>query len=154
MNRPRFRYGVYGVGIVSDVPLALPEYADGGLGEVEYRNAVLSLLPMAAGAAVFDTPSDAWHRYASLPDGGTYVRWEGVGEFLVSTDGRSITGRRAEGSTAESFQVYMLGQALSFALVTQGFEPLHATAVVVDNHAVVFLGESGFGKSRPGDSSS
>jgi hypothetical protein len=147
MSTPRFRYCVYGVGIVSDGPLALPEYADGGLGEVEYRNATASLVPMATAAATVDAASDAWHRHASLPNGATYVRWEGVGEFLVSPDGRSITGRRADGSSPESFQVYMLGQALSFALMTQGFEPLHATAVVVDNHAVVFLGESGFGKS-------
>ena len=42
MSTPRFRYCVYGVGIVSDGPLALPEYDDGGLGEVEYRNATAS----------------------------------------------------------------------------------------------------------------
>jgi hypothetical protein len=41
----------------------------------------------------------------------------------------------------------MLGQALSFALVKQGFEPLHATAVIVEDEAVVFLGGNGFGKS-------
>ena len=41
----------------------------------------------------------------------------------------------------------MLGQALSFALVRQGFEPLHATVVVVDDHAVAFLGGNAFGKS-------
>jgi hypothetical protein len=41
----------------------------------------------------------------------------------------------------------MLGQALSFALVKQRFEPLHATVVVVDDHAAAFLGKSGFGKS-------
>src|SRR5262249_12262526 len=58
-----------------------------------------------------------------------------------------ITCRRADRSSAESFQVYMLGQALSFALVKQGFEPLHATVVVVDDRAVAFLGESGYGKS-------
>lgn len=147
MKAPRFRYCAYGVGIVSDVPLALPEYADNGLGEIEYCSATASLLPMATVAAAVDAPSDAWHRYVSLADGATYVRWEGVGEFLVSPDGRAITGRRADGSSAESFQVYMLGQALSFALVAQGFEPLHATAIVADDRAVAFLGESGFGKS-------
>ena len=47
----------------------------------------------------------------------------------------------------ESFQVYLLGQALSFALLKLGFEPLHATAVVVDGRAVALLGESGSGKS-------
>ena len=52
-----------------------------------------------------------------------------------------------ERSSDESFQVYMLGQALSFALVKQGFEPLHATVVVVDDQAVAFLGGNAFGKS-------
>ena len=41
----------------------------------------------------------------------------------------------------------MLGQALSFALVKQGFEPLHATVVIVDGHGVAFIGDSGRGKS-------
>ena len=41
----------------------------------------------------------------------------------------------------------MLGQALSFALVKQGFEPLHATVAVVDDEAVAFLGHNAFGKS-------
>ena len=41
----------------------------------------------------------------------------------------------------------MLGQALSFALIERGFEPLHGTAVVVDGVAAVFLGGSGCGKS-------
>jgi hypothetical protein len=41
----------------------------------------------------------------------------------------------------------MLGQALSFALVKQHLEPLHATVVDVDGKAVAFLGGSAFGKS-------
>lgn len=82
-----------------------------------------------------------------MPDGSTYVRWEGVGEFLISSDGRQITGRQNDEAHEESFQVYLLGQALSYALVKQGFEPLHATAVVVDGEAAVLLGNSGFGKS-------
>ena len=40
-----------------------------------------------------------------------------------------------------------MGQALSYALVKQGFEPLHATAIVVNGEAAVLLGSSGFGKS-------
>ncbi len=142
----RFRYSAYGVGIVSDIPLALPECGGGVLGEIEYRSAKASIFPVAADER-FNPAADAWHRYVWLPDGATCVRWKDVGEFRISTDGRSITGWPAAASSAESFLVYMLGQALSFALVIQGFEPLHATAIVVDESAVVFLGESGFGKS-------
>ena len=75
------------------------------------------------------------------------MRWEEIGEFLVSADGASIACGRMRESHEESFQVYLLGQALSFALVRSGFEPFHATCVVVNGQAVAFLGDSGFGKS-------
>jgi hypothetical protein len=41
----------------------------------------------------------------------------------------------------------MLGQALSFALVKQHLEPLHATVVEIEGEGVAFLGGSAFGKS-------
>jgi hypothetical protein len=144
---PRYRYGVYGIVVVSDTPLALPNYGHGALGQVEYLSAPASVFLTAMQGASFDPRSDSWYRIAFLQDGSTYVRWETVGEFLVAADGRRITCRAAEESSGESFQVYMLGQALSFALVKQGFEPLHATVVAVDDQAVAFLGGNAFGKS-------
>ncbi|HEV8525240.1 MAG TPA: hypothetical protein VGQ71_12130 [Terriglobales bacterium] len=47
----------------------------------------------------------------------------------------------------ESLQTYLLGQALSFALLKKGIEPLHATAVVINGQAVALLGDGGYGKS-------
>jgi hypothetical protein len=44
-------------------------------------------------------------------------------------------------------QNFLFGQVLSFALVAQGFEQLHAAVVNVDNAAVGFLGDCTFGKS-------
>jgi hypothetical protein len=143
----RYRYCVYGIVVVSDTPLALPGYSHGDLGEVECLSAPASVFLAATQGVAFDPRSDSWYRHAFLHDGSTYVRWDTVGEFLVSADGRRITCRRVEESSFESFQVYMLGQALSFALVKQGFEPLHATVVVVDDQAVAFLGGNAFGKS-------
>src|SRR6185369_12060581 len=90
---------------------------------------------------------ESWYRYAFLQDGSSYVRWDRVGEFLVSADGRRVVCRREQKVSSESFQVYLLGQALSFALVKQGLEPLHATTVVVDGQGVAFLGSNAFGKS-------
>jgi hypothetical protein len=141
------RYCVYGIVVVSDTPLALPEYSHAGLGYVEFVSAPASVFLTALEGVSFDPRSDSWYRYASLHDGSTYVRWDTVGEFLVASDGRRITCRRAEESSVESFQVYLLGQALSFALVKQRFEPLHATVVVVDDQAVALLGNNAFGKS-------
>jgi len=143
----RHRYCVYGIVVVSDTPLALPDYSDGGLGQVEYLSAPASVFLTAMHGVSLHPRSDSWYRYAFLRDGSTYVRWDTVGEFLVSADGRRIACRRVEDSSVESFQVYMLGQALSFALVKQRFEPLHATVVVVDDRAVAFLGANASGKS-------
>jgi hypothetical protein len=142
-----YRYSVYGIGVASDAPLALPAYMTDRLADVECVTA-----PAAGPLAELpdgEPPPDprAWYRHASLPDGSTYVRWDGIGEFVVAADGRRITHRQQNAASFESFQVYMLGQALSFALVKQCFEPLHATAVVVDGQAIAFLGDNAFGKS-------
>jgi hypothetical protein len=91
--------------------------------------------------------SDGWFTHAILADGSSYVRWDTVGEFIVSVDGRRMLCRRLSPAAPASFHVYLLGQALSYALVRQGFEPLHATAVVVNGEAVAFLGGNAFGKS-------
>jgi hypothetical protein len=141
---PRHHYNVYGIRIDSDTPLALPRYDHAALGHVECRRAPASAFPKA----IRDTSDgDSWYRCVALGDGSTYVRWNTVGEFLVAPDGGCVTCRRAQRCANESFQVYLLGQALSFALVKQRFEPLHATAIVVNGEAFALLGASASGKS-------
>ncbi len=146
-DAPRHRYCAYGVAITSDTPLALPEYAHGSLGSVECLSAPASFFRDIADGVPLRSHPDSWYRHASFPDGSTYVQWDGVGEFVVSAGGRRIRCRRDAAASNESFQVYLLGQALSFALVEQRLEPLHATAVLVDGEAVAFLGSNAFGKS-------
>ncbi len=141
------RYGVYGITLRSQIELTLPEYPCAGLAEIELRMQG----PSFFAGAVKDTPLKWSHystyQYAHLRNGSSYVRWNDIGEFLVSGDGRLITCGHLSDAPGESFQVYLLGQALSFALVRSGFEPFHATCVVVDGAAVAFMGDSGFGKS-------
>ena len=141
------RYCVYGIEIASDSPLTLPRYSHDVLGQVECRLAPASNFQKAIENAVLDSRSDSWYRLAIVDDGSIYVGWDLIGEFLVAPDGRRIICRRDERCAAESFQVYMLGQAFSFALVQQRFEPLHATVVVVNGRAVAFLGGHASGKS-------
>ena len=50
---------------------------------------------------------------------------------LVSADGRAVAARHLCGASHEAFHTYLLGQALSFALINQGFDPLHATTVTI-----------------------
>ena len=139
------RYCVYGVGVVSDTPLDLPAYEHDPLCDVECLRAPASFFEKAVATSAF-TESDSWYRHALTSDGSAYSSWSGVGEFLVSADGRRIVCRQAADAD-ESFQVYLLGQALAVALVQQQFEPLHATVVVADGRAIAFLGQPAFGKS-------
>jgi hypothetical protein len=71
-------------------------------------------------------------------------------EFLISSNGRTIEYHRLQQATTESLTTYLLGQVLSFPLLSFGFEPLHATAVVIDGEAIAFLGDCGDGKSTLG----
>lgn len=141
------RYCVYGLTIRSDIPLELPQSDGGDLSEVQFCSAPATKLRAAAKLARIESRPGDWYQYGFLPEGTSYVCWDDVGEFLVSADGRRIWYLRYDRASFESFQVYMLGQALSFALIRLGFEPLHATAVIVDGRAAAFLGDSGFGKS-------
>lgn len=88
-----------------------------------------------------------WFTSGPLPGGEHYLRWEDLFECIVSAAGERIACRPLEAATYEAFHTYLLGQALSFALLKQGVESIHATAVVVDGAAVAFLGNSGHGKS-------
>ncbi len=117
------------------------------MGTITLRTVDSSYFEREAGAARLNDHWDSWFQYAPLADGRSYVRGFDMGEFLIAADGSTVVCHREPGMSYESFQVYLLGQALSFALLKRGFEPLHATAVVVDGRAVAFLGASGVGKS-------
>jgi len=145
-QREMFDYAVYGLFLRSEIALSLPRYSHGGVAEVELRAGSSAMFMEAISKANLHRRSQ-WYQYAHLPDRSSYVRWSGLGEFLVSRDGRSIAFACAPETAMESFQVYLLGQALAFALVKSGLEPLHATAIAVGGEAIVVLGGSGFGKS-------
>lgn len=83
----------------------------------------------------------------ALADGRVYLQWPDRFEFLISSDGSEIAGRQLSQGVPEGFHTYLLGQALSFALIRHGLDPLHATVVTVGGRGAAFLGESGYGKS-------
>jgi hypothetical protein len=91
--------------------------------------------------------SNDWYEHAACPDGSDFLRWPALFEFVVSADGRSVACGLLKDAIPESFQTYLLGPVLSFALVKQGHEPLHATSVIVDGKGVAFFGRCGDGKS-------
>ena len=146
---PRFchQYEVYGISLRSSFPLSLPERSGTGLMEIKVQKGPADFFSDSLRGANLLPSLYRTFSYAHLNCGSSYVRWDGLGEFHVSPDGRTITCRRFEEAHLECFQVYLLGQAISFALVKAGLEPLHATCVAIDGKAVAFLGDSGYGKS-------
>lgn len=141
------RYSVYGVTLSSEIALPLPSAGDGALAHVQLARASADYFAAAVGPGRFDLEWAGWFQYLPLPDGRSYVRGREMGEVLISADGRHILCCPESSVPTESFYVYLLGQALSFALLMLGFEPLHATAIEVDGQAVALLAESGNGKS-------
>jgi hypothetical protein len=140
-------YEVYGIHLRSDRKLSLVEGIPVGKPDIDLLSASESFFREASRDALLKPAAYRWYEYALLNNGQIYLRWSNLFEFLVDGDGCRIWFGSLSAHSLESLQVYLLGRALSFALVKQGFEPIHSTAVVVDGCALAFLGESGFGKS-------
>lgn len=143
-------YCLYGMRLKSIMPLPGREITSSGQAAIELLSGSSSLFSRARREAGICPKEKEWFKHAGMPDGSDYLRWSGLFEFLVSADGRRIACREFNGASHESFQTYLLGQVLSFSLLKQGFEPLHATSVVIDGGAVAFLGNCGYGKSSLG----
>ena len=143
-------YRLYGLLLRSVLPLPGPDFLGSGTAAVEVFYGSASLFSRARTEAGISRETGDWFAHARLPDGSHYLRWSGLFEFLISADGHRIACRALNGASGESFGTYLAGQVLSFALLKQGVEPLHATTVVIDGEAVAFLGDCGFGKSSLG----
>lgn len=149
LSRP-IGYRIYGLRLKSDLPLACTPRAGAGHADIELYRA----RPVAPGRIPPTRPSgsgaDDWFSQTVLDNGSLRIRWSRLFEFLISPDGRRLGWQALDAATQESFQTYLVTQALSCALVKQGIEPLHATVAVVNGTAVAFLGNCGYGKSSLG----
>jgi hypothetical protein len=146
----QYTYRLYGLWLRSQWPLPYPEGTEAGLTEVELFKGSNLIFSEAARETMIQADAKAWFYHARLRNGSTYLRWSGLFEFVISAGGRRIACRSLNGGTKEAFHAYLVSQVLSFAMVRQGIEPLHATVVVVDGQAVAFLGDCGYGKSSLG----
>ena len=68
-------------------------------------------------------------------------------DFVVAPDGRRILAYPLNSNPDDTLQAFLFGTVFSFALLKLGIEQLHATGVVINERAVGFLGDTGFGKS-------
>jgi hypothetical protein len=140
-------YRIYGICLRSHIQFSFDETTSTQPPDVELLTAPRDFFHSATRTAVIKPTPSRWYQYSQLESGQSYLLWEGLFEFLIEADGRRIWCGWLGAPSLETLQVYLLGHALSFALVKQGLEPLHSTAVVIDGQAIAFMGDSGFGKS-------
>jgi hypothetical protein len=144
------RYRLYGLIVDTSLSLAGERVRRSGPAHVRLRKGHRTHFDRARRSLGLTTTARDWFECHRLPNGVTYLRWDALFEFLIARDGRTIKYRRLRNATSESLTTYLLGQVLSFSLLSYGCDPLHATAVVIDGEAVAFLGNCGYGKSTLG----
>lgn len=135
------RYSVYGVSLSSDIPFDFP----GGAAAADAPH-VRFVRAEDQGAEPSDA-DDRWFLCTDLGDGSVRLRWTGLYEFLVHPSGTCVEYRPLADGTPSILQNFLFGQTLSFALIRQNVEPVHAAVVDVGGRAVALLGDCTYGKS-------
>jgi hypothetical protein len=83
----------------------------------------------------------------SRGDGAYRIRYDDGTQFIVGAAATAILATWPPEMSFEDTVTYLFGPVLGFVLHLRGLICLHASAVVVDGHAVAFLGFAGAGKS-------
>ena len=68
-------------------------------------------------------------------------------EFWLLADGRKVWAQWPASSSLQNTSIYLNGPVLGLALRLRGLLPIHASSVVVDGRAVLFVGPPQAGKS-------
>ena len=86
---------------------------------------------------------------AAMVAGGNYVAllYSDGTRFALERNGREVFADWPDPLTLEDSSPYIVGPILGVVLRLRGLIPLHASAVVIDDRAIAFMGPAGAGKS-------
>lgn len=145
LNIEKHSYRVYGINIGSVV--ALPDLIEAeSAPDVRIRRGEVVnsrlLEPLAASGQVFERPGCKIIARADA----MCIKWDRVGTFLVR-EGSDVIVEPEPGVPDDDLHPFLTGPVLSVLLHQRGFLVLHASAVVIGDEAVAFLGAKGDGKS-------
>jgi hypothetical protein len=154
-----FLFRVGGLVIDADTPLdGLRRLEDPEALDVTHAR-VRVRLRGAIGAPSVDETSSAWFISPYLDDRGVplltiwtvgagyLLRYAEGTSFLVSDSGRDVDAWWDATLSEADAADYLLGGVLAFVVRLRGRVPLHASAVVIEDQAVLFAGSAGAGKS-------
>lgn len=95
-------------------------------------------------------PAAHWEQYGVQIEGNTaLLDIPGIARYLID-QGKTIRIDPAPGADMVDIRLFLLGTAFGIACHQSGAFPLHASAVLVQDRAVAFIGASGSGKSTLG----
>ena len=147
------RYRLYGVGVASEIPLgALPKYQGARiLVRLSVDGSTNASWPSSDGIDWYHdiVLSEREGKALSFARAGVrfLVRVHGCADFLISSSGKTVVCRPKKGILEEHLQAFFLTQILPLCLAQAGYQVLHASATVIENKAVAFLGNHSQGKS-------
>lgn len=139
-------YSTFGGFLASD--LTLPELSPAECGAPDWtlRMSAQPLSP-SHGKALGVVAKGACEIALWRTDSGYRMRHSCVGEYDITPDGTAITCWRYAGATDVAVQNDVVNRILPLLFHTHGALCLHASAVVVDGSAIVFVADARFGKS-------
>jgi len=123
------RYSAYGLTIHSEIDL------------VDFPSA-----PEVGGADVVIRYGEIPKTVAKTALNEELVKIRDIGEFYI-VEGREITVKLLPGAPPDIVRVLLSARMLAYLLRQRGWLPLHASSVWIADHAVLFLGRVGEGKS-------
>ena len=135
-----FSYYAYGLRIHSEI--AIPEFTtDSGSPDVtltiDCDTPISNYIPETV-------VKQAWAMHVSRKQGLVYVQDTGL--YLIN-EGNKIVFIPAPGVSQEIVRFYVVGTVMSILLYQREFLVLHGSVIDVEGEAVIFLGNSGDGKS-------
>ena len=74
------------------------------------------------------------------------LKIDGVARYLIE-NGNKITIDRTEGGSDDEIRLFLLGSAFGALIHQRGMLPVHGSAIIFNNQAIIFSGVSGAGKS-------
>lgn len=133
-------YSAYNLTIQSDISLPLPVAPSG-----DQTDIIITVGEISEPGNLSRTYDGVWYAHGS---DSLYLKWDTLGSFLIQ-GGNTIVLHPYQGqsSSESSIVTPLLGTVMAVAMHQRGMTALHGSSVLLNDKAVIFLGEKGEGKS-------
>jgi hypothetical protein len=131
-----YKYKAFGLNIHSEI--FLPE-----LIHHKSKNPDISILE---GRVNLPSESILEGKNFKVTENNVYMFWKDIGKFEIS-NGNEILIEKVQDVNRLVLRSFVLGNIMTAILIQRGFLVLHASAVNINNEAIAFIGNKGYGKS-------